>query len=322
MKRKLLMAVGGLVALVVAVPLVLTQPVGAVSQRGPVVEGDADQLRATVLRLTTNFHPRDTTHPANLAAVAAWLHYQLSSTSKTVRFQEWKVNGVAYQNVSALYGPATGERVVVGAHYDSFEPRPGADDNASGVAVLLELARLFQDHPPPKTVELVFWSLEEPPHFRTEDMGSFVHAKSLAEAKVAVAGVLSIESVGFFRDEEGSQKFPVPGLSALYSTKANYLAVVGNLGQIGITRKVKAAMRTSNTIPIFSINAPAAVPGIDFSDHLNYWKFGFPAVMVTDTAFNRNPNYHTDTDTLETLDFARMVEVTEAVFEAAWQLAL
>ena len=112
----------------------------------------------------------------------------------------------------------------------------------------------------------MLWSLEEPPHFRTENMGSFVHAKALRAANVEVAGALSIESVGFFRDDEGSQKFPVPGLSALYSTKANYLAVVGNLGQVGLTRTVKSAMRASNTIPIFSINAPAAIPGIDFSD--------------------------------------------------------
>jgi hypothetical protein len=135
-----------------------------------------------------------------------------------------------------------------------------------------------------------------------------------------VRAAISLESLGFFRDQEGTQHFPAPGMSALYSTRANYLAVVGNLGQIGLTRRVKAAMKSASPLPIFSINAPMAIQGIDFSDHLNYWKFGYPAVMITDTAFNRNSNYHTKTDTAETLDYPRLAQATAGVFEAVWQL--
>ena len=234
--------------------------------------------------------------------------------------QEWQVDGVTFRNVSALYGPASAERVVVGAHYDGCQPFPAADDNASGVAALLELARLLAANPPRAQVELVAWSLEEPPFFRTLSMGSYVHAKSLADAKVKVRGALSLETMGYFRDDEGSQHFPVPGLSLLYSTRANYLAVVGNLGQIGLTRQVKSAMQSASPLQIFSINAPVAIPGIDFSDHLNYWRFGYPAVMVTDTAFNRNDNYHSATDTADTLDYLRLAQGTAGVFEAIWRM--
>ena len=223
--------------------------------------------------------------------------------------------------MSASFGPLTAERVVIGAHYDGCEPFPAADDNASGVAVLLELARLLAANPPKGRVELVAWSLEEPPYFRTVSMGSYFHARSLADGKVKVRAAISLETMGFYKDEAGTQHFPAPGLSLLYSTQANYLAVVGDLGQIGLTRKVKAAMKAGSPLPVFSINAPVAIPGIDFSDHLNYWKFGYPAVMITDTAFNRNANYHTQTDTLDTLDYPRLAQATEGVFEAVWRLS-
>jgi Zn-dependent M28 family amino/carboxypeptidase len=321
MKRKLLIAAAGLLAVNVGIVVLLTQPVMAGARTGPEVKVDPERLKAVVTKLSVDFAPRDYTHPQNLDSAAEWLRTELAATSPNVTVQEWQVKGVTFRNVSALYGPASAERTVVGAHYDGCEPFPAADDNGSGVAALLELARLLAANPPKAQVELVAWSLEEPPFFRTQSMGSYVHAKSLADAKVKVRGALSLETMGYYRDDEGSQHFPAPGLSLLYSTRANYLAVVGNLGQIGLTRVVKSAMQAAAPLPIFSINAPVAIPGIDFSDHLNYWKFGYPAVMLTDTAFNRNDRYHTANDTADSLDYARLAQATTGVFEAIWRLA-
>ena len=316
-----LIALGVLLALGGGAVFLLTQPTFGSARTGPEVKADPGRLKAIVVKLSQDFAPRDSTHPQNLDRAAEWIEGELAATSPTVTVQQWQVEGVTFRNVSALYGPASAERVVIGAHYDGCEPFPAADDNGSGVAALLELARLLKAHPPRGQVELVAWSLEEPPFFRTVSMGSYVHARSLADAKVKVRGALSLETIGYFRDEAGTQHFPVPGLSLLYSTRGDYLAVVGNLGQIGLTRQVKAAMQAAAPLPIFSINAPVAIPGIDFSDHLNYWKFGYPAVMVTDTAFNRNARYHTALDTADTLDYPRLAQATEGVFEAAWRLS-
>ena len=318
--KKLLIALGMLAAVVFGAIGLLTQPTCAGARTGPAVKADPDRLRASVTKLAVDFAPRDYTHPANLDAAAEWIRLELAATSPTIHTQTWQVDGVTFRNVSALYGPPAGERVVVGAHYDGCKPFPAADDNGSGVAALLELARLLAANPPRAPVELVAWSLEETPFFRTLSMGSYVHARSLADAKVKVRGAISLETMGYYRDDEGSQHFPVPGLSLLYSTRANYLAVVGDLGQVGLTRTVKAAMQSASPLPIFSINAPVAIRGIDFSDHLNFWKFGYPAVMVTDTAFNRNSNYHTETDTADTLDYPRLAQATAGVFEAIWRL--
>jgi hypothetical protein len=320
-KKKALIVAGAVLALLGVVIVVLTQPTLASTRTGPEVKVDPERLKAVVTKLSVDFAPRDHTHPANLDAAAGWIRGELTATSPSVTVQQWQVNGATYRNVSALYGPASADRLVVGAHYDGCQPYPAADDNGSGVAALLELARLLSVHPPKAQVELIAWSLEEPPYFRTVSMGSYVHARSLSDAKVKVRGAISLETMGYFRDDEGSQQFPVPGLSLLYSTRANYLAVVGNLGQIGITRQVKSAMQSASPLQIFSINAPVAIPGIDYSDHLNYWRFGYPAVMVTDTAFNRNANYHTAHDTADTLDYPRLAQATAGVFEAIWRMS-
>jgi hypothetical protein len=321
MRKKALIALGVAVVLVAGAALLLTQPVTTGARTGPEVKVDPASLKASVEKLSVKYSPRDSTHSGNLDDAAAWLRQELGHNAVEIRTQEWKVEGYGYWNVIASFGPLTPERVVVGAHYDGCGAFPAADDNGSGVAVLIELGKLLAEHPPKNRVELVAWSLEEPPYFRTESMGSFHHAKQLAESKVKVRAAISLESMGYFKDEEGTQKFPAPGLGLLYSTRASYLAVVGNLGQIGLTRQVKAAMKSASPLPVFSINAPVVIPGIDFSDHLNFWKFGYPAVMITDTAFNRNDNYHQKTDTFDTLDYPRLAQATEGVFEAVWQLS-
>jgi hypothetical protein len=280
-----------------------------------------ERLRSSVEMLATTLQPRDFDHPGGLDRAAAYIAAELREAGGRVHEQPFEVQGRTYKNVVALFGPETTERVVVGAHYDTEGARPGADDNASGVAGLLELARLLGEHPPPATVELVAYSLEEPPNFRTENMGSHVHAASLAAAKVRVRAMLALEMIGYFSDASDSQQFPLGALRWLYPTSGNFITVVGRLGEGRLVRQVKRAMQAGGDLPVRSINAPAFVTGIDFSDHRSYWKQGYPAAMITDTSFYRNPNYHTDQDLPETLDYERMAQVVGGVDSAVRALA-
>jgi Zn-dependent M28 family amino/carboxypeptidase len=231
------------------------------------------------------------------------------------------VDGKSYRNVIAQLGPDTAERIVVGAHYDTAGPLPGADDNASGVAGLIELAHLLGKQQLPMRVELVAFTLEEPPYFRTTGMGSSVHAESLRKQNIRVRAMLCLEMIGYFSDVANSQHFPAAILQALYPSKGNFISVVGRFGEGLLVRRVKSAMRKASPLPVHSINAPSFVPGVDFSDQLNYWAAGYDAVMITDTAFYRNPNYHTAYDTAEKLDYKRMGRVVEGVYAAVLELA-
>ena len=297
---------------------VLTQPVLPTSRKGPVVDAEAVRLRNTVVEIAK---PRDVDDPAALDAVARYLSDELRALGYQPQEQPYTAHEKTYRNIHLVIGDPAAPRLVVGAHYDSCKPLPAADDNASGVAVVLELARLLKERPPPGAVELVFWTLEEPPMFRTELMGSVIHAKAVVAAHVNVSAALAIETVGYYSDEPDSQHFPLAGLGTLYSTTGNYVALVSNLDNIGLVRKLKQAMKSTGSIAVFSMTAPSSIPGVDWSDHRSYWAQGIPALMVTDTAPNRNPNYHRASDTPDTLDYPRMAALTNALFEGIWVLS-
>ena len=280
-----------------------------------------ERLEARVRMLSEKLVPRDGGHPDGLDRAAAYIRAEFEAAGGAVSDQPYAVGGRAYRNVIASFGPDTAERVVVGAHYDTAGPLPGADDNASGVAGLLELARLLGKSSPPLRVELVAFTLEEPPFFRTDDMGSAVHAGSLKRQGVTVRAMLSLEMIGYFSDREESQGFPSPVLKAFYPSRGDFIAVVGKFDQGRLVRRVKKAMLGATPLPVHSINAPRSVPGVDFSDQMNYWEAGYEAVMITDTAFYRNPNYHTVQDTAGTLDYKRMAMVVEGVYAAVFALS-
>lgn len=274
---------------------------------------DPAALRADVVALTTQFEPRDFDHPQNLDLAAAFLAERLRTTGATVSEQAYRVGNPEFRNVLAELGPDTPERIVIGAHYDTAGAQPGADDDASGIAALLALARLLAASPPPLRVELAAYTLEEPPAFATDDMGSAVHARALAARGAKVRTMIAVEMVGAFSDGEGTQHYPAV-VGWFYPSTGNFVAVVGKWGQGGTVRDVAAALRAGGALPVETLTAPTFVTGVDFSDHRNFWTHGYPAVMVTDTSFYRNDRYHTKADTAETLDFVRMAEVVKGLY--------
>ncbi len=295
--------------------------VGLAWWKGPAVNaptcvpGDVDpkRLAAHVRALSETFLPRDSRHPENLERVAVYIEEALTRAGGTVESQRYEVAGRTYRNVIARFGPETGERIIVGAHYDAALTTPGADDNASGVAGLLELAALLGQQPPSMRVDLVGYTLEEMPHFRTGQQGSRVHARSLREAGVPVRAMLSLEMLGAFSDAPDSQAYPVPALRLTHPTRGNFIAVIGRVGEGPLVRTISEAMRAATPLPVEFLNAPRTVEGVDFSDHASFWDVNYPAVMVTDTAFFRNPRYHTAQDTWDTLDYPRMAQVVQGV---------
>jgi Zn-dependent M28 family amino/carboxypeptidase len=210
---------------------------------------------------------------------------------------------------------------VVGAHYDVFGDLPGADDNASGVAALLAVAKLLAHRPLGADVELVAYALEEPPTYRTSAMGSVRHARALKAAGVRVRAMLSLEMLGYYDDAPGSQEFESPSLRERFGDRGNFVAVVGREEEAGLLAAIEPALRAASDLPVALLAAPKSTPGIDRSDHRSFWQEGFPALLVTDTAYLRNPHYHQATDLPATLDYVRLAKAARAAAAAVEALA-
>lgn len=293
--------------------LPLSTPIPAVSEA---------QLIAHTKTITTTFYPRDYQHLDNLNKTADYIKQQLQAYTPRISEQPFEVEGVTYRNIIARFGPDQGELLVIGAHYDACGLTHGADDNASGVAGLLELARLLHEHPPKGPVELVAYSLEEPPFFATENMGSAYHARQLKQANTPVKLMLSLEMIGYFKDDADSQSYPLGLLKAFYGDKGDFIGVIGHFTNHSTAKQVKNLMKSASDLPVYSLNAPSITPGIDYSDHRNYWNQGFDALMITDTSFYRNPYYHIDqADSWDSLDYQRMAKVVQGVYLVVQQLS-
>ena len=276
---------------------------------------DTARLRQHLQFLTTTPQPRNYRHPVVLDSVAAYVGRELRvAGAREVSEQPYVVQGHTYRNVLGTFGPADGPRLVIGAHYDVCGEQPGADDNGTGVAALLELARLLgQQSRLPCRIELVAYTLEEPPFFRTPQMGSYVHAAALKAAGVPVRGMVALEMLGYYDDRRGTQSYPIWPLRFIYGTRGNYVTVAQKFGNGRFGRRFAQQYRAAALLPVKRFKAPAWLPGIDFSDHLNYWQFGFPAVLLTDTAFYRNRRYHQAGDTLARLDVRRLGLAVDAL---------
>jgi hypothetical protein len=313
---KVLTVTAALVVLtLVALVLVLTQPVLPPSGEGLQVQVEPARLRQDV-EVLVGYSPRDLGNPATLAAAVGWIEGELAATGARMSRQDIAHRGEVFTNVIASYGPEDGERLVVGAHYDAVATTPGADDNASGVAGLLALGRLFQHRAPARRVDLVAYTLEE-----FGMVGSRAHAAALRQANVEVRLMLSLEMIGYFDDAPGSQKVPLRLIAPLYPNRGDFITVVGRLGDIGEVREVKRAMKRGDPqLSVESINAPRALQDINRSDHASFWDHGYRALMITDTANLRNPHYHRPSDVPQTLDYERMAKVVRQVYAAVLEL--
>jgi Zn-dependent M28 family amino/carboxypeptidase len=288
----------------------------------PPTEVSQERLYKDVAFLTSLQPARNYANLASLNKAADYIYQEFSNLGCQPEVQTFTADGKEYKNIIASFGKMDGERVIIGAHYDVCGDQPGADDNASAVAGLLETARLLYARKPALNyrIDFVAYSLEEPPYFATEHMGSAVHARYLHDKHIRVKAMICYEMIGYFSDKPHSQQFPDAALSKIYPNKGNFIIVVGRQGQETFTRNIQALMKANSSIDVQSIVFPYAEGLAGLSDHRNYWKYNYPAVMINDTSFLRNPNYHKKTDTIDTLDFKKMVEVVKGVYAAATQL--
>lgn len=255
-------------------------------------------------------------------AAAEYIEKTLTDFGYEVLIQEFECKGLSVKNleVERIGTTSSKDIVVVGAHYDSVFGSPGANDNASGVSALLEIARIFSRIKPSLTVRFVAFVNEEPPFFQTEHMGSRVYALRSRERGEQITAMLSIETIGFYSDVSESQAYPFP-LSLLYPKTGNFIGFVGNLSSRNIVRRAISSFRRHTLFPSEGAAVPGWISGIGWSDHWAFWKEGYPAIMITDTALFRYKQYHSPEDTPDKLRYDRMARVVQGLGQVVAELA-
>jgi Zn-dependent M28 family amino/carboxypeptidase len=304
-----------LIILLVFIVLLFLQNYPASSEAKNLVRlSDTSTIRKNLEKIINTQKKRNFNNVEILDSTASFIKSQFQKYSNRVTFQKFEARNKSYSNIIASFGPEDGERIIVGAHYDVCGEQDGADDNASGTVGVLELARLLSNTKLKYRIDLVAFTLEEPPFFRTEEMGSYVHAKYLYDAKIPVKGMISLEMIGYYSDEENSQDYPLGIMKWFYGSKGNYITIVQKSIEGAFSKEYKKMAFENNSILTKSFRAPSFFGGIDLSDHRNYWKFGYSAVMITNTSFYRNTNYHTKGDILSNLNIPNIGLVVDGVF--------
>jgi Zn-dependent M28 family amino/carboxypeptidase len=306
------------IVIVVAVVLflVMKMPGHSFAGRAPALDAAQTQLREALRRdvahLAGTIGERNVVLEKSYAQAADFIEQSFRAAGYATERQTYVVDGVTCANVIAERRGASDGIVVIGAHYDTVDGSPGADDNTSGVAAMLALARHFATSQPRRTLRFVAFANEEPPYFMTEEMGSYVYAKRCRERHEKVVAMLSLETIGYYRDEANSQQYPA-GLEHVYPTTGNFITFTGNLASRRLLHDCIGAFRAHATIPSEGGALPEGVPGVAWSDQWSFWRFDYPAIMVTDTAPYRNHNYHRASDTPETLDYDRFARVVNGL---------
>jgi Zn-dependent M28 family amino/carboxypeptidase len=274
----------------------------------------ASRLRAHVAMLAETIGDRNVWRCEALDRAARYIAAQFSDGGYVPQLQTFDVAKIPVSNVeAALTGAArAAEIVVVGAHYDSVAGCPAANDNGTGVAAVLELARRFSRRPQPRTIRFVAFVNEEPPFFRTDRMGSVVYANAAKARGDSVTAMLSLETMGYYSDEPGSQHYPAE-IAALYPDVGNFIGFVANEASAQLLSDARRAFQQETRFPLQTMAAPAHVDGVGWSDHWSFWQAGYPAIMVTDTAPFRYPWYHTPHDTTDKIDFEKLAQVVDGI---------
>lgn len=281
-----------------------------------------DNLRAHVAMLAGKIGERNFTRMRALDSAAEYVKARLAANGYDVSEQTFTARGQTFRNLEVTLPGRTrpDEIIVVGGHYDSVEWTPGADDNASGTAAVIELSRLLRNKPADRTIRFVAFANEEPPFFFSEDMGSRRYSKAAKARGDKIVAMLSLETIGYYRDTPGSQRYPAI-LGWFYPDRGDFIGVVGNIGSRHLVREVVSDFRQFEKFPSQGSAAPKQIPGISWSDQWSFWKDGYEAVMITDTAPFRNANYHELFDRPDSLDYGRMARVVTGVSKTVEHLA-
>ena len=282
-----------------------------------------EKIKRHIQVLAVELGERNYLQYKNLESAANYIRQEFKSYGYEPAEQVYTMENRPYRNIIAIK-PGKDKKdkiIIICAHYDSVLGSPGADDNASGVAALLELARLFSQLDLNKTLKFIAFTNEEPPFYLTEYMGSFRYAKEAKKRRENIEAVLCLESIGFYSDNKSSQSYPF-GLSLFYPDKANFIAVVSNLSSGYLLKRIVGEFKKASNFPVEYLIAPIFLAeAISFSDHWSFWEFGYRAVVVTDTAFYRNPYYHTPQDTPGNINYKNMLEVIRGLYKVVLNLS-
>ncbi len=289
-----------------------------------------DRLRNDVFYLASEIGERNVFVPGTMEQTSKWIIQRFETMGYEPEIHTYSRTAVmgsppgTSDNIIAEI-PGTeqpGEIVIIGAHYDSVIHSPGANDNASAVAVMLALAEIFANQPQPKTLRFIAFANEEPPFFKTENMGSYKYAERSREQGENIFTMMALDGLGFFNDEPGSQNYPFPGIGFFYPNKANFIGFVTRLKDTSLLNRVTRTFQENATINAEGAALPGFIPGVSWSDHWSFWQHGYSAFLVTDTLLFRDPYYHTTNDTPERLDYESMARVASGLVYVIEELAL
>ena len=291
-----------------------------------------EELRADVRTLGGEIGERNMLHYPQLNAAADFIENSFSTAGLHPRRDTYELQGKAFHNIEAEIRGSAPQIILIGAHYDSVFGAPGANDNGSGVAAMLALARRFATRASSakattaagstsSTLRFVAFVNEEPPFFQSKQMGSFVYASRCKDRGDQITAMISLETIGYFSDAPRSQTYPAPGLGIFYPTTGNFIGFVGNVRSNALVRRAIAIFRKQAKIPSEGAALPAFIPGVGWSDQWAFSQHGYPGIMITDTAPFRYPHYHRATDTPDKLDYDRFALVVSGVEKLVEDLA-
>jgi peptidase M28-like protein len=326
LKRILFSALRVIVAVVAVLALLwwfgVRMPGKSISKAAPLSADEVqlrEELRADVQKLAGEIGERNMWHYPQLNAAADFIEKSFSGAGLHPRRDSYEVRGQACHNIEAeIPGRTQGGSlppsiILIGAHYDSVFGSPGANDNGTGVAATLALARRFASRKTEHTLRFVAFVNEEPPYFLSDEMGSFIYAGRCKTRGDKISAMISLETIGYFSDAPHSQTYPSPGLSLFYPKVGNFIGFVSNVQSRALLRRVIALFRKHAKIPSEGAALPAFIPGVSWSDQWSFWRYGYPGIMVTDTAPFRYPHYHSSSDTPDKLDYDRFTLVVSGI---------
>jgi hypothetical protein len=310
----------------------LRMPGKNVSNSGPLSPDERslrEELRANLQKLAGEIGERNVWHFPQLNAAADFIEDSFSRAGLRTRRDSYEIHGQLCHNVEAEMAGNHPEIIVIGAHYDSVFGSPGANDNGTGAAAVLALAKRFASREkeqrlpqqtPNKTLRFVAFVNEEPPHFLSGEMGSLVYAHRCKERGDKISAMISLETIGYFSDAPNSQRYPSAGLGLFYPKIGNFIGFVSNVKSRALLRRVVTLFRKHAKVPSEAASLPAFVPGVSWSDHWSFWQQGYPAIMVTDTAPFRYPYYHSSGDTPDKIDYDRFTLVVSGMEKVIQEL--